>query len=60
MEMILAQDLEVGMTVVNQCGRKFKIGKLGRSEHSGAIKIFNTRGKLMNCAGKKVKFYLPL
>jgi hypothetical protein len=58
MEEIFAEDIEVGMTVVNPSGDKYKVVKIDADpDVPGRIRLHDKKC-VRSCAGKKAKFYL--
>ena len=57
METILVTDIEVGNTVINMSGDKYKVSKI-ETQSDGRIAIWDSNGDKRNVCGKKVKYQL--
>ena len=54
MEMVNAEEIEKGDTIVASGGTKFKVGKI-QKDNIGRLEMYNVRGRHMISAGKKAK-----
>jgi len=58
MEKILAEDVKVGMTVVNMSGDKYKVVKIDSDPYVPSRLRIHDKNGVRNCAGIKAPFYI--